>query len=140
MATPPTPPTPPLPPLPPTPAPDRPAPETPAGTPGARRWLLLGARGVLLAWAAFWAWFIGMHFVSEGASALLPGGSILAGILVVAMVPWRWPRAGGLLALGAAAGAAAYFQHPGAWTLLAAPAAAAGLMLLASGVGRGARA
>lgn len=120
-------------------APDSTHPSAP-GTPGARRRVLMGARGLLLAWAAFWAWFIGMHFVSEGASALLPGGAILAGILVVALVPWRWPRAGGLLALGAAAGAAAFFQHPGAWALLAAPAALAGLALLASGVGRAARA
>jgi hypothetical protein len=118
---------------------DSPHPSGPT-TPGARRALRMGARGLLLAWAAFWAWFIGMHFVSEGASALLPGGSILAAILVVALVPWRWPRAGGMLALGAAAGAAISFQHPGAWALLAAPAALAGLALLASGGGRSARA
>ena len=86
-------------------------------------------RAVLVAWAGFWTWFIGAHFVSEGWTAVKPGGTMLAIFLGVAAVGLRWPRLGSVVLLGAAGVAYWFFNNPGAWSLLATPLVVAALLL-----------
>jgi hypothetical protein len=87
-------------------------------------------RAFLTAWAGFWLWFI-----IASANGDQPGGlkwRLLFGGIAAALVAvsWAWQRIGGVLMVAAAMTAAYYFHNPGAYILLALPAAAIGLMLI----------
>ncbi len=91
-------------------------------------------RALLLLWAGFWAWFV--LAVSLGESPPPPVWipiSWLAGLGGLVVLGWRWPRLGGLVLLAAGIWSAAYFPHPGARALLAAPAMGIGLGCLVQG-------
>ncbi|MDX2130446.1 MAG: hypothetical protein SFY69_00145 [Planctomycetota bacterium] len=74
-----------------------------------------------------------MSVIAEPTGALAPAGGMLGGVLVLALLPLRWPMAGAVLALTYAVWAVAFFPHPAAWALLAAPAGVSGVLLLAGG-------
>lgn len=105
-----------------------------AGGVPVKRVLRLVLRGLLLAWAGFWAWFVVM--VSLGESPAPPWWiplawlASLAGLVVLC---WRRPTLGGLALVAAGAWSAYYFDHPGARALLAAPAIGLGIGCLALG-------
>lgn len=105
----------------------------PAG-PRALRWIL---RGLLLAWAGFWTWFVGMASLGEAPAPpwWIPA-AWLAGLGALVGLAWRWPALGGLALLGAGGWAAAYFPSSGARALLAAPAIGLGLAYLVLGRSR----
>jgi hypothetical protein len=93
-------------------------------------------RGLLLAWAGFWAWFVLAHCFGESPPppwwipvAWLSSLGALVGL------SWRWPRIGGLALVAAGAWAASLFDHPGARALLSAPAIGLGLGCMALGWG-----
>jgi hypothetical protein len=92
-------------------------------------------RGVLLVWAAFWAWFVLAE--SLGETPMPPWwipAAWLAGLAALVALAWRWPRAGGLALVAAATASAFVFPDPGAWALLSAPALVLGLA--SCGLGR----
>lgn len=100
----------------------------------ARRALRLVLRGLLLAWAGFWAWFVLMVTFGESPSPpwWIPA-AWLASLAALVVLGWRRPALGGLALIAAGVWAAAYFRNPGARALLAAPAVALGLGCLALG-------
>lgn len=100
-----------------------------AGSPRAGSWLGRGGQALLAIWAVFWAWFVVMAGTAEGRPALLPVSSILLGVMLVALTPWKWPRLGGVLAL---AGAAIVFRGASAWLLMVLPPAVGGVRILHS--------
>jgi hypothetical protein len=93
-------------------------------------------RGLLLAWAGFWAWFV--VAVSLGESPAPPPWipvTWLASLATAVVLCWRWPAIGGGVLVAAGLVSAAYFDHPGARALLAAPAVALGLACIAQAWG-----
>jgi hypothetical protein len=100
-----------------------------------RRALALVLRGLLLAWAGFWAWFVVM--VSLGEAPAPPWWipcAWLAGLAALVVLCWRRAVLGGLVLVAAGCAAWAAFANPGARALLAAPAIVLGLGWLALGV------
>ncbi|HEX6886293.1 MAG TPA: hypothetical protein VF530_23160 [Planctomycetota bacterium] len=95
-----------------------------------------GVRGLLLLWAAFWAWFVVVVSLGEAPAPpwWIPAAWLasLAGLVVLC---WRWPGLGGALLLAAGLWSGAYFANGGARALLAAPAVALGLACLAQAFG-----
>ncbi|GJQ30930.1 MAG: hypothetical protein HBSAPP03_28140 [Phycisphaerae bacterium] len=92
------------------------------------------ARAILMLWAAFWGWFIVMNMISDGPPSYPYAGPLLAGVLAVGLIPWRWPRVGGVLAVLFGAYAAWRF-HAGRADVLALIAGlpiVTGAMLLAA--------
>jgi hypothetical protein len=86
-------------------------------------------RAMLLVWAGFWLWFI---IASANGD---PGGiywRLLFGGIAAALaaISWFWQRVGGVLMVATAMSAAWYFHSPSAYTMLALPAAAIGLLLI----------
>jgi len=102
------------------------------------RVLRLVIRGLVLAWAGFWAWFVIVVSIGEPPSPpwWIPT-AWLASLAVLVVLCWKRPILGGLALVVSGLLAAWYFDHPGARALLAAPAIALGLGCLA--VGRSAR-
>jgi hypothetical protein len=101
-----------------------------------QRAFCLVLRGLLLVWAAFWAWFV--LAVSFGETPPPPAwipSAWLAGLAILVVLGWRWPRLGGIVLVAAGVWSATYFHHPGARALLAAPAIGLGLGCLALGWG-----
>lgn len=90
----------------------------------------LGRAG-MTALALFWGWFVVMVGISDIRQGLAGTGWVIAAWLtalsLLTLGIWKWPRIGGPALMAVSVGAAWYFQHPGAWTLLAAPAAVTGL-------------
>jgi hypothetical protein len=84
------------------------------------------ARGGLLLWAGFWAYFVlavGISDIKDGLAGTLP--VILTWLVALAALvglAWRWPRLGGLVIIAAGVGSALYFRYPGNFVLLAGPA------------------
>lgn len=100
----------------------------------ARRVLRLAIRGLVLAWAGFWAWFVVTVSIGEPPSPpLWIPTAWLASLTVLVVLCWKRPVLGGLALLASGIGAAAVFDDPGARALLAAPAIVLGLACLASG-------
>ena len=98
------------------------------------RVLRLTLRGLVLAWAGFWSWFVVM--VSLGESPAPPWWipvAWLAGLTALVVLVWRWPTFGGLVLVAAGVWAALYFDNSGARALLAAPALVIGIGCLALG-------
>src|SRR5262245_53435174 len=86
----------------------------------ALRWLV---RGLMLAWAGFWVWFV--IAVSVGEPPPPPWwipAAWLSSLTALVLLGWKRPTLGGLAFLGAGGWAAIYFATPGARALLAAPA------------------
>jgi hypothetical protein len=100
----------------------------------ARRVLWLALRGLVLAWAGFWAWFVLMVTFGESPSPpwWIPA-AWLASLAALVVLCWRRATLGGLALVAAGVWAAAYFDNPGARALLAAPAIFLGLACLAVG-------
>ncbi len=85
-------------------------------------------RGVLLAWAAFWVWFvIAASFGSELPPPVWITLAWLCALAALVCLCWKRPALGGLALALAAAWAAWFFSNPGARALLAAPAFVMGL-------------
>lgn len=102
--------------------------------PPSRRPLRLVLRVALLAWAAFWAWFVAA--VSLGEEPAPPPWIPLAwfgALTALVLLCWKRPRLGGLVLCAAALWAGFYFANGGARALLAAPALALGLGFLLLG-------
>ena len=95
-----------------------------------------GLRGLLLLWAGFWTWFIVMVLASEGWGGWPHGLMIAVPIWGASVAGMLAPRFGGVLLLVAGVVAFWYFPHPGARTLLAAPALALGVAAIALGCWR----
>lgn len=64
------------------------------------RWLRISARGIALVWGGFWTWFglsaaldRGLGWTGVAVQAAVPGLFFLA----LAVIPFRWEGAGGLL-------------------------------------------
>jgi hypothetical protein len=91
-----------------------------------------GGRAGIVALAVFWGWFVAMVGVSDIQKGLPGTGWVMAAwfsaLALLTTAVWKWPRIGGPGLIAVSIGAAWYFQHPGAWALLAAPAAATGLL------------
>lgn len=103
------------------------------GPPGSRVLRIL-LRGLSLAWAGFWAWFV--VTVSLGESPAPPWWipvAWLGSLATLVVLVWRWPTLGGLVLVAAGLWAAAYFDNAGARALLAAPALVLGVGSLALG-------
>ena len=99
-----------------------------ANVPAVQRALCFLWRGLLLAWAGFWAWFVVAVSIGEPPPPppwipLAWLGS-LSGLVVLG---WKRPELGGVALIAAGIGAALYFPNPGARALLAAPAIVLGL-------------
>lgn len=77
------------------------------------------ARILLLAWGAFWGWFITMNILSDGPSAFQFALPLLVGVVLAALVPWKWVRLGGLLAIAVGAFACWAFTNADAFALAA---------------------
>lgn len=80
-------------------------------------------RGLLLAWAGFWAWFV--LSVTIGESPPPPWWipcAWLASLTGLVVLGWRRPTLGGLVLVAAGLWAGVAFPHPGARALLALPA------------------
>jgi hypothetical protein len=90
--------------------------------------------GLILAslWAGFWTWFCASVAASERGQSIAWASGIIAIAWAVTAVAWWRPRWGGVALVGAGIFAALFFQGVWAWALMALPAAAAGLLLLAS--------
>ncbi len=104
----------------------------------ASRVLRLLLRGLVLAWAGFWAWFVVM--VSLGESPPPPWWipvAWLAGLATSVVLVWKWPKVGGLALVASGVWAAVYFDNPSARALLAAPALVLGIGCLVLGRARG---
>jgi hypothetical protein len=100
-----------------------------------QNWQKLGAWGtrvVLGTWAAFWLWFNFASAVGEKDGRLQHWifAAVTAGLAATA---WFWPRIGGVLMIAGAVLAASAFPNMAALTMLAAPAAAIGVLLLLLG-------
>jgi hypothetical protein len=99
-----------------------------------RRALRLVLRGLLLAWAGFWAWFVIVVSVGE-----LPRPPLwipvawLGSLALLVLLCWKRPTLGGLTLVAAGVGASVFFDNPGARALLAAPAIVLGLGCLVQG-------
>lgn len=111
----------------------------PAGLPRWPRITRNIARSVLLAWGAFWAWFITMNIVSDGPPSFVYAFPLLAGVLLAALVPLRWPRVGGAMAIAFGAYAMWRFSagQAGVIALVAVLPMLAGLALIGAGPTRG---
>lgn len=93
-------------------------------------------RGLLLVWAGFWAWFvIAVSLGEPPAPPVWIPVTWLASLALAVVLCWRWPAFGGSVLVAAGLVSAAYFAHPGARALLAAPAVGLGLGCLALSVG-----
>ena len=57
------------------------------------------ARTLVLLWAGFWIFFFVASVVVEGAPGhvIVLGAAVLLLFVILALVPWRWEAAGGLL-------------------------------------------
>jgi hypothetical protein len=86
-------------------------------------------RALLTVWAGFWLWFIiaSAKGDPDGLKWRLLFGGVAAGLVAIS---WVWQRVGGVVMVATAMTAAWYFHNPGAYALLAVPAAAIGLMLI----------
>ena len=98
-------------------------------------WQKLGAWGtrvILGVWAVFWLWFNFASAIGEKNGHLQHWlfAGITAGLTALA---WIWPRIGGALMVAVGVLAASAFPNMAALTLLAAPAAAIGVLLLLVG-------
>ena len=64
-----------------------------------KRWMVYGARALALLWAGFWIYFfVGSVVVEPPAPhVLVVGAAVLLLFVILALVPWRWEAAGGLL-------------------------------------------
>ena len=62
-------------------------------------WLVYSARALAVLWAGFWIFFFVASVVVEGAPirVVAPGAAVLLLFVVLALLPWRWEMAGGLL-------------------------------------------
>ena len=62
-------------------------------------WMVYGARALALLWAGFWiVFFVGSVMVEPTyPRAVLVGSLVLLLFVILALVPWRWEAAGGLL-------------------------------------------
>lgn len=100
-----------------------------------RGWVEAGCtwigRGGMVALAIFWGWFVVMVGIADIGKGLEGTGWVMAAWLTalgaLTAGVWKWPKVGGPALLMVSIVAAWIFRHPGAWALLAAPAAAAGL-------------
>ena len=101
------------------------------------------ARGIALLWAAFWLFFITAESIATDTPPLAMSLWMSVGVifLLLALLPWRHPRTGGILLLAAALiSAVAYTLLPppnlplrvriGTTALFAVPPLAAGLLFL----------
>ena len=64
-----------------------------------KRWMVYGARALALLWAGFWIYFfVGSVVVEPPAGyVMVVGAAVLLLFVILALVPWRWEAAGGLL-------------------------------------------
>ena len=62
-------------------------------------WMAYAARALALLWAGFWVFFFVASVVVEGAPGhvIVLGAGVLLLFVILALVPWRWEAAGGLL-------------------------------------------
>ncbi len=62
-------------------------------------WMVYGARALALLWAGFWIFFfVGSIMVEPSYPRVIVVGSLVLLLFVIlALVPWRWEAAGGLL-------------------------------------------
>jgi hypothetical protein len=62
-------------------------------------WMVYGARALALLWAGFWIFFfVGSVMVGPAYPRVIVVGSlVLLLFAILALVPWRWEAAGGLL-------------------------------------------
>ena len=99
-----------------------------ASRPRPTRWI---GRFFLLLWAAFWLWFNIASAISEteGSRVHILFACITAALTIIA---WFLPRIGGVLMILAGAAAMWQFHSSAAITLLAAPGAIIGIILLFS--------
>lgn len=80
-------------------------------------------RGLLLAWAGFWTWFVLSATIGDpGPVPWWIPVAWLSSLCVAVVVPWRWPILGGLALVASGSWAATYFANSSARALLAAPA------------------
>lgn len=86
-------------------------------------------RALLAAWTGFWTWFCVMDAASEGIKSVLPAAMITAGVWLMALVGFRWPRLAAVVLLGGAGVSAAVFPNGWAWALFSAPLAVAAMLI-----------
>ncbi len=62
-------------------------------------WMVYGARALALLWAGFWIFFFVGSVMVETAPAqvIVVGSAVLLLFAILALLPWRWEAAGGLL-------------------------------------------
>src|ERR1051326_5754044 len=93
---------------------------------------LWATRALLLLWAGFWLWFNIASAIGEHDGLKWHLG--LAGILIgLAAIGWFWARVGGVLMITVGMLAAWGLHNMGAYTTLALPAAAIGVLMLLIG-------
>ena len=64
-----------------------------------KSWMVYGARALALLWAGFWVFFFvgSVRVEPTPAHAIVVGSVVLLLFAILALVPWRWEAAGGLL-------------------------------------------
>jgi hypothetical protein len=62
-------------------------------------WMVYSARALALLWAGFWIFFFVGSLVAEPTPShvMVVGAAVLLLFVILALVPWRWEAAGGLL-------------------------------------------
>jgi hypothetical protein len=62
-------------------------------------WMVYGARALALLWAGFWIFFfVGSVMVGPTyGRVIVVGSAVLLLFVILALLPWRWEAAGGLL-------------------------------------------
>ncbi|NOT30327.1 MAG: hypothetical protein HOP15_07755 [Planctomycetes bacterium] len=91
-------------------------------------------RGLSLAWAGFWTWFVVSATIGDpGPVPWWIPVAWLASLGTLVVLVWRWPTLGGFALVASGVWAAVYFDNPGARALLAAPAVGIGVGCLVLG-------
>ncbi len=87
------------------------------------RWPLWLFRGVLVAWAGFWTWFVVVDGISDGFAKSWPYMLMFLGpIVCFTAVTLKWPRVGGaMLFAGGLFAAYAFWRMPWTVALFAGP-------------------
>jgi hypothetical protein len=62
-------------------------------------WMVYGARALVLLWAGFWVFFFVASVMVEPTypRVIVVGSLVLLLFAILALIPWRWEAAGGLL-------------------------------------------